>query len=493
MIEDFAQVLLCLTVSAVCKQCDVSVFLWKVTFGSRDALNRLLTETSEFKERGGPHGAGLAIISGFVEKESVMNRKKNVVFTMLLVSGALAVAAVASGHGRGGHRHHREEVTPLHVELGPRPYYLVENMDEGPLKDALEACADGPFEPSTFSIGHRGAAMQFPEHTRESYMAAARMGAGIIECDVTFTKDRKLVCRHSQCDLHTTTNILEIPELAAKCTQPFVPADPEAGTSASAKCCTSDITLAEFKSLCGKMDAYNPDATAVEEYMDATPSWRTDLYSTCGTVVTHKESIELFKSLGVKMTPELKTPSVTMPFRGRYTQEMYAQQMIDEYKAAHVPAEDVFAQSFELNDVLYWIENDPRFGNQAVFLDARVDTPEGYEVAVAGMEELAAQGVNIVAPPMPALVTLNGDGNIIPSDYAFAADAAGLDIITWTLERSGPLAFGGGYYYSSILDGADNDGDMMTLLDVLAQDVGILGIFSDWPATVTYYANCMGL
>jgi glycerophosphoryl diester phosphodiesterase len=28
---------------------------------------------------------------------------------------------------------------------------------------------------------------------------------------------------------------------------------------------------------------------------------------------------------------------------------------------------------------------------------------------------------------------------------------------------------------------------------VLARDVGIKGIFSDWPATVTYYANCMGL
>jgi hypothetical protein len=28
---------------------------------------------------------------------------------------------------------------------------------------------------------------------------------------------------------------------------------------------------------------------------------------------------------------------------------------------------------------------------------------------------------------------------------------------------------------------------------VLAQDVGILGIFSDWPGTVTYYANCVGL
>jgi glycerophosphoryl diester phosphodiesterase len=39
----------------------------------------------------------------------------------------------------------------------------------------------------------------------------------------------------------------------------------------------------------------------------------------------------------------------------------------------------------------------------------------------------------------------------------------------------------------------NNDGDMMTVLDVLARQVGVLGAFSDWPATVTYYANCMGL
>jgi len=37
-----------------------------------------------------------------------------------------------------------------------------------------------------------------------------------------------------------------------------------------------------------------------------------------------------------------------------------------------------------------------------------------------------------------------------------------------------------------------NDRDMFTLLDVLAQRVGIKGIFSDWPATVTFYANCKG-
>ena len=110
------------------------------------------------------------------------------------------------------------------AQLGPRPFYLIEDMDPGELREELKQCSDGPFLRSDFSIGHRGAPLQFPEHTRESYVAAARMGAGILECDVTFTKDRELVCRHSQCDLHTTTNILEISELAAKCSVPFRPA-----------------------------------------------------------------------------------------------------------------------------------------------------------------------------------------------------------------------------------------------------------------------------
>ena len=103
---------------------------------------------------------------------------------------------------------------PREPQIGPRPFYLVDKMKDGPLKQQLSQCI-GPFRKTDFSIGHRGAALEFPEHTKESYVAAARMGAGIIECDVTFTKDRELVCRHSQCDLHTTTNILTVPKLAA--------------------------------------------------------------------------------------------------------------------------------------------------------------------------------------------------------------------------------------------------------------------------------------
>lgn len=380
------------------------------------------------------------------------------------------------------------------VQLGPRPFFLVEDMDEGALKSKLQQCADGPFYKTDFSIGHRGAALQFPEHTRESYEAAARMGAGILECDVTFTKDRELVCRHSQCDLHTTTNILATP-LAQQCSVPFTPAVPGSDVQANARCCTSDITLAEFKTLCGKMDAFNPDATTPEAYLGGTADWRTDLYAGCGTLMTHKESIELFKELDVKFTPELKSPGVDMPFQGDYTQQDYAQQMIDEYKQAHVHPKKVYAQSFNLDDVRYWIENEPHFGRQAVYLDGRYDdpafdptTPSTWE---PDMHALTAEGVQIIAPPMWMLLAVDAAGEIVPSVYAESAKAAGLEIITWTLERSGPLDTGGGWYYQSISEAIDNDGDMMQALHVLAQDVGVKGVFSDWPATVTYYANCM--
>lgn len=383
------------------------------------------------------------------------------------------------------------------VQLGPRPFFLVDDMQESRLKRKLEACSAGPFRKTDFSIGHRGAALQFPEHTEESYRAGARMGAGILECDVTFTKDLELVCRHAQCDLHTTTNILAIPELAAKCSVPFQPAVYDAGGNlarpASARCCTSDITLEEFRMLRGKMDAFDPRATTPQQFMGGTANFRTDLYSgpTSGTLLTHKESIELFKSLGVKMTPELKAPEVPMPFNG-LTQEDYAQKMIDEYKEARVPPHKVFPQSFNIGDVLYWVQNERAFGKQAVYLDDAntvADLPSFADLA--GYKK---QGINIWAPPTFALLALDGAGHIVPSTYARNAKKAGLDIITWTLERSGILADGNnGFYYQTIDPAITREGDVMRVIDVLAKDVGVLGIFSDWPATVSYYASCMGM
>jgi glycerophosphoryl diester phosphodiesterase len=414
---------------------------------------------------------------------------------LAIAIGAATAAATdessADDRGGWGHGHDRPN-----VQLGPRPFFLINDMDDSHLKRRLQQCSAGPFRPSDFSIGHRGAALQFPEHTRESYEAGARMGAGILECDVTFTKDLELVCRHAQNDLHTTTNILLTP-LANKCTRPFTPAvlGPNGAlvTPASAECRTSDITLAEFRTLTGKMDAFDPRARTPEEFVGGTPSFRTDLYSgpTSGHLLTHRESIELFKRLGVKMTPELKAPSVTMPFNG-FTQEAYALKMIDEYKAAHVPPHHVFPQSFSKDDVLYWVNNEPHFGRQAVFLDDAntvADLP-----SFADLVGYRRQGIRIWAPPTFALLALNSRNEIVPSQAARNARAAGLDIITWTLERSGILADGNnGFYYQTIDPAITREGDLMRVIDVLAKQVGVLGIFSDWPAAVTYYPNCMGV
>ena len=394
---------------------------------------------------------------------------------------------------------HGVKKKPQSVQLGPRPFYLVDKMSDGNLKEKLAQCATEikKYKHHDFSIGHRGAALQFPEHTKESYEAAHRMGAGILECDVTFTSDAELVCRHAQCDLHTTTNILATP-LAAKCATPFTPALFDAAgnlvTPATARCCASALTLAEFKSLEGKMDARDARATTVEEFLGGTADFRTDLYATGGTLLSHVESIELFNSLGAKFTPELKAVTDGFGATG-LNQEMYARKMIQEYIDAGINARRVFAQSFNLDDVHQWIAEFPRFGRQAVFLDGRNPSDlSANPPPLSEFQSLKSSGVNIVAPPMPAL--LESDGNdIVPSGYAVNAREARLKIISWTTERSGRIVDGvpegGSFYYQTTLDAIDNDGDILRTIDVLAQEVGIIGLFSDWPATTTFYANCM--
>lgn len=379
------------------------------------------------------------------------------------------------------------------LSYGPRPAYLIDRLPEGALKSKLQSCSTQLPARSDFSIGHRGAPLMFPEHTVQSNVAAAQMGAGILECDVTFTKDLQLICRHAQNDLHTTTNILTT-DLADTCVTPFSPAKGE--TPASAECRSSEITLAEFRSLTPKMDSFDKTATTAAASQGGLASWRSTQYADGATAMTHAESIALFKSLGAKFTPELKSPSVEMPFNG-FSMNDYAQKMINEYKAAGIPAADVWPQSFDLDVVKYWIRHEPEFGKQAVYLDGRYsgDTPldpSNPDSFSPSMQELADMGVAYIAPPMWMLVTLQ-DGKMVPSAYAKAAKAAGLNLITWTLERSGPLTSGGGWYFQTVQPAVADASSYYEILDVLAQDVEIAGIFSDWPATVTYYANCMGL
>lgn len=408
---------------------------------------------------------------------------------------AVMIPVMASSVADEGDRH-KEADGEATIQLGPRPFYLADKLAPGPLKDRLDRCR-GPFRAHKFSIAHRGAPLQFPEHTRESYLAAARMGAGLQECDVTFTNDGALVCRHSQSDLHTTTDIRLNPanaDLAAKC-----------GTSTGRPeiCSTSDLTLTEFRRLKGKMDA-----------RAVTPVFRTDLYATGGTLLTHKQSIRVFDRLGADFIPELKSADVPFPFAGFDNQQAYAQALIDDYKEAGISPDRVWPQSFNLNDVLYWIEHEPRFGRQAVYLDGRysltdqkgnplIDPKDPDDPKVdprdpsksLSLQQLRGMGVRVIAPPIWMLLKTEG-GRILPSKYAAAAKRAGLKIIGWSVERSGRVGKdiipkGGAFYYQSTYEVLTNDGDILQTIDVLARQVGVMGIFSDWPATTTFYANCM--
>lgn len=409
---------------------------------------------------------------------------------------AVAVLAALPTHAQDRGLSLVRKEAPVSVQVGPRPLYLVEGMDDGWLKDRLLSCADRPVHRTDFSIGHRGAALMFPEHSDVAYKAGALMGAGIVECDVTFTKDGYLVCRHSECDLATTTDIVNTP-LNAKCTVPWTG---PVGPNPAPICCTSDLTVAEFKTLHAKMDASVPSATTAAGFLGGTANWRTDLYTGRAKVVTFRESIELNERNGVKHTPELKNATHQDRVDAIFgSQARYAQALVDELEAAGVDPRNVFAQSFNPDDVKYWIAHAPRFGKQAVYLDSidPTNSPSIERLTYAQLVQLRKDGVRIFAPPVFALLAVTGAGQIAPSEYAKDIKRAGLDIIAWTFERSDLRkgASDAGWYYMFDPQGkaVKKDSDLYKALDVLARDVQIRGIFSDWPATVSYYASCMRL
>ena len=409
-------------------------------------------------------------------------------FLRLAAPASLAAALLAPASAD-------ETVSPPEaIELGDRPAALAAGLPPGELRDALVGCDVSDVRPTPFSIGHRGAPLGYPEHTREGYLAAARQGAGIVECDVTFTADRELVCRHSQCDLHTTTNILET-DLAGKC---HVPPDPSSDVPwAEARCCASDLTLAEFRTLRGKADAGDPEATTLEAYLAG--GLDPEAAAARGTLMTHAESIRLFDALGVGMTPELKEALVEPEAGadGPFTRAMQADRLLEEYRDAGIDPARVWPQSFEEEDVARWLGTAPDFAGQVVLLDDRYEglgfDPGDPSTWSPDMDELAASGLRHLAPPFWVLVTLDATGGIVPSAYAKAARGAGLELIAWTLERSGSLAEGrGGWYFQSVAEAIDDDADALVLLDALAREVGVAAVFSDWPATTTFYAHCRG-
>jgi len=64
------------------------------------------------------------------------------------------------GHGFYGNRGQRMQDDA--IQLGPRPFYLVQGMDEGKLKDRLMKCENGPFSAAFFRSAIAARHCSFP-------------------------------------------------------------------------------------------------------------------------------------------------------------------------------------------------------------------------------------------------------------------------------------------------------------------------------------------
>lgn len=201
--------------------------------------------------------------------------------------------------------------------------------------------------------------------------------------------------------------------------------------------------------------------------------------------VTLRESIRLNQRNGVKHTPELKSGDAATIANVFGSQEKYAQALADVLHEEGVAPDDAWPQSFNVNDVLYWIARS-RYGKQAVFLVDYDDVTNnillfdtnGKQLVnradqLAFFAELRKRHVNIIAPAMPALLAVDG-GRVEPSQLANDLKAMGFNLITWTFERSdlrqGSLGSRAGFYWdfdptASVIK---TDGDMYKALDVLA-------------------------
>lgn len=105
---------------------------------------------------------------------------------LVLLGGALAAPQLQPLEKRVDPAAHRDfDLDSIRdikqIQLGPRPFYLVQDMEPSPLKSKFEQCTEKKSSTTSWAIGHRGGGtLQFPEHTVQSALAGARMGAGVL-------------------------------------------------------------------------------------------------------------------------------------------------------------------------------------------------------------------------------------------------------------------------------------------------------------------------
>lgn len=408
-------------------------------------------------------------------------------------------------------------------------------------RDAIATC-EKPLRFTEKSIGHRGAALVAPEETIPSWQIGAASGAGYLECDVSVTKDLDFTCRHSNCDLQFTTDLIENhPDLNAKCSKPWVP-----GSGEEATCCTFDFTMKELSRLCSKMDSViNASADNYSTYLLGPAGFRTGTLAEkkCSPLVPYREYLRLLKRSGYNAIPELKDTWMnrTQDFLASKGTNIYkiadtfADMLVEEGfhpwpkpGEAELPSGTVkgIMQTFDHRIAAHWKTTRPNLSVEYMWETDQMDNEEGVlcypsngdlNGNVGGdcggkllIQKLVDLGVDLMAPAIPVLLASGPNRTVVPSRTAeFLKRLKVQHIGSWSLERQGCDAVSGvtpevpgqllapcgspdSFYYAPIENTSTfQHVDVLQVLDVLFRDVGLNSLFSDFPATVSMYVNCI--
>ena len=222
----------------------------------------------------------------------------------------------SSGHHGGGRGNKHKPA--LNVQLGPRPYYLVEDMDEGPLKRRARELLEGPFETTRL--------LDRPPRRRA---AVSRAHQGVVRGGRAHGRRHHRVRR----DLHQGPPA-RLPPLAVRSAHHHQhPRDAGARGQVHAAVRARrpghrHAGLGEVlhqrhharrvqDACAARWTRSTRTATTVAQYLGGTPNFRTDLYSTCGTLMTHAESIELIDGLGRQVHARAQGAERADAVRGR--------------------------------------------------------------------------------------------------------------------------------------------------------------------------------
>lgn len=183
-------------------------------------------------------------------------------------------------------------------------------------------------------IGHRGSPGLLPDHTLEGYAKAIEDGADFVEPDLVLTKDSVLIARHEPM-LGTTTDVSEHSEFASR--KKTITLD---GYSVKDEWFASDFTLAEIKTLKAKQP------------LDFRPQQHNGKYA----IPTFEEVIALVKQKSAEkgrtigVYPETKHPSYHEDLKLHISDKL-----LEALSKAGLNSKDaaVYVQSFEVGNLQY--------------------------------------------------------------------------------------------------------------------------------------------